>query len=167
MPCSTIGDPDRFALPEFEPPRRARTRHPFQPECTQLQARRKLPRSLQTGPANCPAMIPTNPNVDVERSARGRRKEICEKTLLSMPRNGMRNRRRIRAVAGCQCRPTSSPLPIQFRSIDASRSSSLPIGTSSHSYLFRTAVRSGGCALELWSQHQLDVPPEAGDMLQN
>ena len=26
-------------------------------------------------------------------------------------------------------------------------------------YGFRTAVRSGGCALELWSQHQLDVSP--------
>ena len=37
------GDPVRFGLVKREPPRRARNRHPVQPERSQLQARRATP----------------------------------------------------------------------------------------------------------------------------
>ena len=48
---------------------------------------------------------PTNPNVDVERSGRrGRRKEIWSGNRHPQCQKRTRNRRRIRAVAGCQCR---------------------------------------------------------------
>ena len=107
-------------------------------------------------------MNPTNPNVDVERmdAEAGARKFGLETVTLNA-----RNAREIDAafeqLLGANADgiiTATDPIPLDRREqiVEFANRHKLP------THGFRTAVRSGGCALELWSQHQLDVPPSRG-----
>ena len=151
------GDPVRFGLVKSLNRPGGTDRHPLQPECPRRQARR-------APPGNCPKRFPRCAADESHQSQcrhrthgrRGRSKETGPGNC----RAQCQNARESTAFGSCWVpRPMgSSPGPIRFRWIDASRSSRSPTGTSSRSWTC-SPVRSGRWAYELWPEHQLDVSP--------
>src|SRR5262245_24684129 len=142
---------------ESEPPRRVRDGHPLQPECARRQARR-------APPGDCPKRIARGPADESHQSQcrhrthgrRGRSKETGPGNRHAQCQKRARNRHCIRAVAGCQGRRDHHRHRSDSAgSTRADRRVCQPAQAPSRR--FRTPVRSGGWALELWPEHQLDV----------
>src|SRR5262245_34333576 len=104
-------------------------------------------------------MNPTNPNVDVERlDAEAGARKLGLETVTLNARNAREIDSAFEQLLGCQgrrnhhCHRSNSA-----GSTRADRRVRQPAQAPAHG--FRTSVRSGGWALELWTEHQLDVSP--------